>query len=224
MYKNNNHRPPGSPQPRERESQKAQLESIPHGENKDVKRKIAYKTGGDEWKEKARFAPGKETRGGLPDQVQAALDNSTDLRRYGLKASGSGTKVAISGIVDTLSESEMAAELAAGLPGVQEVVNNITISTDGSITDAGVTMEVQEELEADPQVDLSHIGAEGFGGTVILTGNTDDPAEIEAARQAAARARGVTKVVSQVKRAGPSPVDMSLEEIFHSQVRNDQED
>ncbi|OPX85121.1 MAG: outer membrane lipoprotein [Pelotomaculum sp. PtaB.Bin104] len=130
--------------------------------------------------------------------------------------------MAISGIVDTLSDSEMAAELAAGLPGVQEVVNNITISTDGSITDTGVNMEVKEELEADPQVDLSHIGAESFGGTVILTGNAEDPAEIEAARQAAARARGVSKVVSQVKLADPG--EMSLEEIFHSQVRNDKED
>ncbi|OPX85120.1 MAG: hypothetical protein A4E53_03586 [Pelotomaculum sp. PtaB.Bin104] len=75
MYKKYIHRPEGSPQPRERESQKAQLESIPHGESKDIKRKIAYKTGGDEWKEKARFAPGKEIEEGLPDQVQAALNN-----------------------------------------------------------------------------------------------------------------------------------------------------
>jgi hyperosmotically inducible protein len=53
-------------------------------------------------------------------------------------------------------------------------------------------------------------------------GNTEDPAEIEAAKQAAAKARGVREVVSQVKLKGPD--DMSLEEIFHSQVRNDEED
>jgi hyperosmotically inducible protein len=220
--KNYFHRPKGSPQPREHESQQSQLESLPHGENKDVKRQISYKTGEDDWEEKARYADRKEGHEELQDRVQDVLDSDKDLRGYGLNVTGSGDRVAVSGIVDTLSEINRAEKLVAGLPGVQEVVNDLTISTDGNITDADVTKEVREELNADPRVDLSHIGAETHGGTVILMGNTENPDEIEAARQTAAKARGVRKVVSQVKLKDPG--DMSLEGIFHSQVRNDEED
>lgn len=40
------HRPPGSPQPREKSSQKCQLESRHrHGQAKDIKLGMAYKTG-----------------------------------------------------------------------------------------------------------------------------------------------------------------------------------
>jgi len=220
--KNYMHRPAGSPQPREHESQKAQLESQQHGENKDVKRKIEYKAGRKDWKEKARLASEKEEQGELQNRVQDVLDRNKNLKGYGLNISGNGSQVEISGIVDSLSEIEMAEELAARFTGVEEVTNNLTISTDGSINDADVTKEVREELNADPRVNLYHIGAESHGGTVILTGNTEDPAEIEAARKAAAKARGVRKVVSQVKLKDPG--GMSLEEIFHSQVRNDKND
>jgi len=212
----------GTPQPRERESQKAQLESLLHGENKDVKRKIDYKTGRRDWKEKAKLAPGKENLGELQNRVQDVLDSNKDLKGYGLNVRGSGGQVEISGIVDVLSESKKVEEIAAGFPGVQEVVNDLTISTDGNITDADVDIEVREELSADPRVNLHNIGSETHGGTVILMGNTEDPDEIEAAKQTAAKARGVRKVVSQVKLKDPG--DMSLEEIFHSQVRNDEED
>lgn len=64
------YRPEGSPKPREHESQKAQLESLPHGENKDVKRKIDYKTGRKDWEEKARLAHGKEEQRKIQDHVQ----------------------------------------------------------------------------------------------------------------------------------------------------------
>ncbi|TEB04828.1 periplasmic protein [Pelotomaculum schinkii] len=220
--KNYFHRPAGSPQPRERESQKAQLESLSHGESKDVKRKIAYQTGEEDWEEKARSAHGKEGHGELQSRFQDVLDSDKDLKGYGLNVRGGGGEVEISGIVDTLSESKRAEELAASFPGVQKVVNDLTISTDGNITDADVTKEVREELNADPRVDLSHIGAEAHGGAVILMGSTENPDEIEAAKQTAAKARGVRKVVSQVKLK--DDFDMSLEGIFHSQVRNDEED
>lgn len=220
--KNYLHRPKGSPQPREQESQKAQLESLMHGENKDVKRKIAYKTGEKSWEEKERFSNRKEIPEELQNGVQTVLDSDKNLRSYGLNVTGTGGQVAISGIVDTLSESKRAEELAADFPGVQEVLNDITISTDGDITDADVTKEVREELNTDPRVNLRHIGAETHGGSVILRGSTKNPDEIEAARQTAAKARGVRKVVSQVKIK--DDFDMSLEGLFHSQVRNDEED
>ncbi|MBC7325486.1 MAG: BON domain-containing protein, partial [Moorella sp. (in: Bacteria)] len=188
------HRPVGPPQAREYKSQKAQLKVMPPGPNKDVKRGMSYKTGLADWREKVRREEEKRKRGGLEQQVQAVLDGDRDLQGYGLKVKAAGGRVWLSGIVDTLADKERAAELVAAIPGVEAVENGISISTDGPIDDAEITMEVQEELSADPAVNLRRVGAEAKKGTVFLVGSTDDPAEAEAARQAAARARGVHRV------------------------------
>lgn len=78
-----------------------------------------------------------------------------------------------------------------------------------------------EELNANPNVNLKHIGAKSSDGIVTLVGNVTDPNEIEEARDSASKARGVTKVESQVKVQEP---EMNLHQIFHSQVNNDYED
>lgn len=98
------------------------------------------------------------------------------------------------------------------------VDNGIAISTDGEITDMGVEFEAGEEILADTKVTPKHIGVKSSNGIVTLVGNVTDPREIEAARDAASKARGVTEVISQVKIQKP---EMDLHEIFHSQVNND---
>lgn len=216
------HRPVGPPHAREKKSQKAQLKTMPPGPNKDVKRGMSYKTGLVDWREKVRREEAKKEEGGLARRVQEILDRDEDLRGYGLKADAAGGRVTLSGIADTLADKERAAGLAAAVPGVIAVENKITISTDGAIDDAGVAREAREELAAEPAVDLKRIGMEARGGTVFLVGEASNPEEIEAARRAAARARGVHSVVSNVALAGKTE-EMTLEEIFHSQVRNDGE-
>lgn len=54
-----------------------------------------------------------------------------------------------------------------------------------------------------------------------MVGNSDDKEEIKAAKEAAAKARGVKEVISQVK---SRPKELSNETIFHSQVRNEREE
>ncbi|NLI14272.1 BON domain-containing protein [Pelotomaculum propionicicum] len=159
----------------------------------------------------------------LREQVRSLLEEDKDLRGYALNADVVEGEVQLQGIVDTLKEKERAAELVRQIPGIKGVANAVSISTDGAITDKNVTMEVNEELAMAPGVDLRHIGASAVGGsgTVVLKGRTDDPAEIEAAREAASKARGVTRVLSQVKIGEEEP---SLEDIFHSQVNNDKEE
>ncbi|NLC07762.1 MAG: BON domain-containing protein [Syntrophomonadaceae bacterium] len=158
----------------------------------------------------------------LQQQVQSLLEKDKDLRGYGLKADVVQGEVQLQGVVDTLQEKERAEELVQQVPGIKGVVNAISISTDGAITDKNVAMEVQEELELSPDVNIRHIGAEltGGNGTVVLKGQADDPDEMEAARKAASKARGVTKVVSQVKLGGEA---LDLPGIFHSQVNNDRD-
>jgi len=217
------HRPVGPPHAREKKSQKAQLKTMPPGPNKDVKRGMSYKTGLADWREKERREEAKKKGGGLAQQIQALLDQDGNLQGYGLKAqAAAGGRVILSGIVDTLAEKERAAALVAGIPGVQGVENGISISTDGAINDADVTREAQEEMAADPAVNLRRVGVETKKGTVFLVGHSADPAEAEAAREAAARARGVRSIVNNLELSAKDD-ELSLEEIFHSQVRNDGE-
>lgn len=159
----------------------------------------------------------------LLQRVRSLLEEDKDLRGYGLNADVVEGEVQLQGIVDMLMEKERAEAIVQQIPGVKGVANAVSISTDGSITDKDVIMEVNEELGIAPAVDMRHIGAIATGGdgTVVLKGTTDDPAEIEAAREAASKARGVTRVVSQVRLGAEEP---SLEDLFHSQVNNDVEE
>lgn len=153
-------------------------------------------------------------------ELKQAFKASKDLRSYGLRTEVVEEKARLQGVVDTLIEKERATALAQNIPGVEKVENAISISTDGPITDGEVGFEVSEELAKAPEVNPRHIWAESYRGTAILKGETSRPEEIEAARRAAAKARGVKEVLTQVKLKEPPT---TLEDIFHSQVRNDKE-
>ncbi len=154
----------------------------------------------------------------LKDLLQIALNSDNNLEGYGLRADVVEGEAQLHGIVDTLSEKHHAERIARSIEGIRKVDSAISISTDGKITDSDVEFEVSEEFEADPDIDTRGIGARSSKGVVALVGNTDDPAEVEKARQAAAKARGVTRVVSHVQ---IGEEELSPEELFHSQVRTD---
>lgn len=158
----------------------------------------------------------------LQKQVTPVIENDKNLHGYGLHTDVTEGEVQLQGIVDTLQEKKRAERLARQTLGVKRVDNAISISTDGAITDQDVIMEVNEELQT-AGVDLHDIGAETAGGhgTVILRGKTDDPAKVEEAMEATAKARGVTRVLNQVKLGEE---ELTLADIFHSQVNNDQEE
>ncbi|AGL00445.1 BON domain-containing protein [Desulfoscipio gibsoniae] len=161
----------------------------------------------------------------LQHKVQQMLDSDKDLQGYALKANVIDGEVQVSGVVDALAEQNRLRERLAKMPGVKRVELGLAVSTDGAIDDSKVTAEVMEELEANPGVDLRHVGAKSVDGTVFLMGRVDTPEEEQEAIASASKARGVTRVVSQLKnRPGDRYDEESLEEIFHHQVNNDEED
>lgn len=131
-------------------------------------------------------------------KVQAALDSDENLRSYGLEAQGSQEKITISGVVDVLAEKWHAERVAKAVPGVGEVENAITISTDGQIDDGDVRFEVGEELGLYPEDELRLLSIEANKGVVTLRGRLSRPELKEKAIQAAAKARGVVGVVSKI--------------------------
>lgn len=161
----------------------------------------------------------------LQNQVQQMLDNDKDLRGYALKAHVIDGEVQVSGVVDALAEQNRLRETLTKMPGVKRVELGLAVSTDGAIDDSDVTAEVMEELEANPRVDLRHVGAKSVDGTVFLMGRADGPEEEREAIDSASKARGVTRVISQLKnRPGDGYDEESLADIFHHQVNNDEED
>lgn len=157
----------------------------------------------------------------LKAAVEALLAKDKNLSGYGIRVNVDRDTVYLTGVVDTLSEKEYLAALVGALPGVNRVVTDIAISTDGAINDGAVQAEVAEELQA-AGVNPKHIGARVKDGIVTLTGRTDDPAELATAREAATKARGVKGVTTTVRlRKGDRE---TLAAIFHRQVKNDREE
>ncbi|MDK2784535.1 MAG: hypothetical protein PWQ41_1443 [Bacillota bacterium] len=156
----------------------------------------------------------------LREEVQAKLERDPQLSSYGLKADVVKGEAQLSGVVDVLAEKERAESLAKSVSGIRNVASAIAVSTDGDIAEGDEEREAAEELAADPRVDTRRIRARASGGTVILLGREEDRKAAAAAREAAARARGVTRVLDQVRTREP---EATLEEIFHNQVRNDRE-
>ncbi|WP_066634524.1 BON domain-containing protein [Desulfolucanica intricata] len=157
----------------------------------------------------------------LQQTVESVLNNDKNLKGYGLQAYVNNGEVEVTGIVDSLSEKEHVNRVLSKLNGVRRVNNGVSISTDGAIDDEDVEFEVAEELNADPAVNLKHVGAKSVRGTVFLQGHITDQEEKKAAIKAASKARGVTNVVSRLKLEDKN--DLSLKELFHSQVNNDRE-
>ncbi|MGQ9557301.1 MAG: BON domain-containing protein [Desulfurispora sp.] len=158
----------------------------------------------------------------LLEKAQQLLERDADVRAYGLNVEMSNNMLQITGIVDTLADKQKVDQILTG-HGITAYRNDVTISTDGAINDRAVMFEVSEELEADPRVNLKHVGVKSVRGNVYLMGTVEDPEEERAAVEAASRARGVKNVVSQLKVKPPGLDTADLEQIFHSQVNNDQE-
>lgn len=156
----------------------------------------------------------------LQERVQALIDKTNGLKDYGIKAQVQNGELHLMGLVDTLHERRQVHELVSRVEGIKSIENGISISTDGQINDGEVTAEVYEEMENN-KVNLKNIGAESHGGTVYLRGRAESTEEVQNAMEAATRARGVRDVINQVSVRVDE--EMTLKEIFHSQVNNDEE-
>ncbi|WP_425402504.1 BON domain-containing protein [Halonatronum saccharophilum] len=91
----------------------------------------------------------------------------------------------------------------------------ISISTDGAIDDEDVQMEVGEELAMDPKL-KGKVGVKSIKGVAHLMGNVESKELKKIATKTASKARGVTEVVNEIKVG-----DNKEEDLFHTQVRND---
>ncbi|HHW15456.1 MAG TPA: BON domain-containing protein [Firmicutes bacterium] len=143
---------------------------------------------------------GRQDERRLEESVRAAIARDPGMRGYEIGVKARGGEIVLTGVVDVLAEKERLREIAAAVPGVERVEADLTVSTDGAITERGVEMEAAEELAARPGLDPAEVGVKVEGGVAHLVGRVDGPEEERAARAAVAKARGVTEVQSHLKR------------------------
>lgn len=134
----------------------------------------------------------------IPHEIAQRLKEEPALKGYDIQVQVNQDQVILQGVVDTLSEKNLAGQ-AAALASKRSVNNAVTISTDGTAIDKNILFEVNEELNADPRVQLKDIGVDVKDGTARLVGFAQTQKEAEAAQEAASRARGVKRVLNQVK-------------------------
>lgn len=153
----------------------------------------------------------------LTEQINQLLLADERLSGYALKARiyPDGV-VQIQGIVDVLEEKNQAEELLQGLPGVDRVINDITVCTDGAVDDEDVAFEVSEELRANPDIPES-VGVKVYGGEVQLVGTVNSSYEENEALETATKARGVREVNSLLK-INPEADDATITNLIQSAI------
>jgi len=141
------------------------------------------------------------TREELNKKLAEILEQDEYLGSYGLKGHcDEHGVVQLQGIVDLWDEKQQATILVSEIPGVKLVENQITVCTDGAITDREVAIEVNEELLANPEIPET-VGCQVNGGEVQLVGTVSSLSEVHEAVETAGRARGVCGIKSQLRLA-----------------------
>lgn len=146
----------------------------------------------------------------IAEQVRSALADDLRLSASDLHVACRDRVVYLSGVVDVLAEKTQAEELARRIPGVQEVENNLTVSTDHAPRDGEIKRAIEHIFLHDPAVATFKVGADVHQGVATLVGNVDTLAEERAAINAAEKAYGVKKVISQIKVGGEKIDDVTL--------------
>jgi hyperosmotically inducible protein len=155
----------------------------------------------------------------LSEQINEILQADERLSGYALKARVyQDGIVQIQGIVDLLEEKNRAAELLEGIPEVEQVINDITVCTDGGVDDGDVAFEVSEELRANPEIPES-VGVKVYGGEVQLVGTVNSSYEVNEAMETATKARGVREVNSLLK-VTPVVDDATITNLVQSGIVN----
>lgn len=147
----------------------------------------------------------------LKSKVEAAINADKGMRGYDINVRVQDEIVHLEGMVDVLREKQRAQEIASGVHGVRDVENNLTVSTDGGITDGDVEFEIAEELRAHG-IDTKNVWVNVESGVARIRGRVASLGEAKAAVEAVAKARGVKDVVDETKVVSEADTPAVVEE------------
>ena len=118
------------------------------------------------------WALGSDTE--LAQQIAGNLKNSGRLKGYSISVKVQGNVVQLDGTVRSDEQLEQALLLAEATPGIERVVNNLSVKTAKPARETGTTLELRTEPSAAPQ--YSH--RRGPDEVVALVHGADGPVEL----------------------------------------------
>lgn len=118
--------------------------------------------------------------------------------------------VTLTGTVSTYVKIGLAAELAAGVAGVKDVANKLTVKDITKHDDTALAQAVRNALRWDVDVPEERIDSIVRDGVVTLRGSVDHWYERSAARHVVARLTGVRSVNDHMVVATPERTDQQI--------------
>jgi hyperosmotically inducible protein len=107
----------------------------------------------------------------LVEEIRNALLTQTESAGIDIKVSAEGDAVRLHGVVDLLSHKTAAERIAAGIPGVMHVDNDITVADEEWKTDKHLQESITEKLTHNGRI--KNMGAVVHRGVVQLVGHAD---------------------------------------------------
>lgn len=154
--------------------------------------------------------------GGLPMQaaetdskIESSAKNSYNFKTYlkddNIKVSSSNGVVTLTGTVARDYHKTLAEETVAGLPGVKNVDNRLTLAGDqpSEHSDGWITMKVKAVLAFHKNVSATDTEVNTENGIVTLSGKADSEAQKQLTAEYAKDVDGVTEVRNELVAAKP---------------------
>jgi osmotically-inducible protein OsmY len=146
----------------------------------------------------------KRTDDAITGDIVAAFGASPDVNATEIRAHTRLGRIRLEGVVNTLEEKSTAARIAACVPGVRSIENDLVVASDMLISDLDIEQAVAEELAG---AGLTEVGVAVEAGTAFLMGVVPSLAVEQEASEIASSVRGVRDVVSNLAIAAGEPID-----------------
>jgi len=135
----------------------------------------------------------------MTKKIKDVLENKMGASAMDINVEYQNVFVHLSGFVDVLAEKTFAEEILKGMDGIHNIENNITVCTDGEISDRHITAEIDRTIKHSPYADsLRNVTAKVSGGSATLLGSVNTLADEMHAIELARKVRGVKNVVSNL--------------------------
>ena len=167
-----------------------------------------------------RVEPVARTDDAIRADVLAGLRVEPVTDEYELAVEVTGGTVVLRGTVESAQERNVAERVAAAVPGVRAVRNDLAVQYATTRTDAEIEADVRSRLRSDARIDARNVQVSVRGGAVVLSGDVGSVSErvlavndawVNGVRSVTDRLRVVpTPAAAQRRSAAAAPSDVEI--------------